>query len=169
MFLKTLFGMKSKFLLIGLLFTAVSAFAQSNSFLTLKEKFRGEENVFAIGAGRFWIKTALLFIDEKDLRYHFRDVRHVRMITIPQKAFREKNLKLSGFKKILAKDDFEEVASVKERGTHVEIYMKSFDRNENAYFILIDERSEVTALEIIGNIDPKGIVNDYRKNRFTNL
>jgi hypothetical protein len=154
--------------LITLLFllATVAAFSQSNSFLTLKEKFHGDREVTSLSVGGFLLKTALLFSGEDDFRDEFGNVRNVRLINIPQEAFEDRHLKLSGFKKVLRRDNFEEVVRSREGNEEVTVYIQEHGSDSNLYFILVEEASEVTAIEIKGKIDPKIIVQNHSKQKF---
>jgi hypothetical protein len=95
-------------LALVLITASLSTFAQSESFLTLKEKFSDSRNVTSISVGGFILRTALLISGEDDYRDEFGDVSNVRLINIPIEELDKRNLKISGFKKVLRNDNFED-------------------------------------------------------------
>jgi hypothetical protein len=105
---------------------------------------------------------------EPDWREDFGQVRNVRIINIPQQAFKNRHLSATGFKKVLAQDKFQEMAAVREDGDHVTVYMKDGKR-ANIYFVLVESADEVTAVEIKGYLDPKKLIEDRHKQKFTNI
>ncbi|NJM26383.1 MAG: DUF4252 domain-containing protein [Bacteroidia bacterium] len=58
-----------------------------------------------------------------------RDVKQIRVITVPQAEFRAHGLTIDGFKKFVLKDAFEEVGSVRDHGDLVTLYMQG-DKNQ---------------------------------------
>lgn len=144
-------------LLITLLTSAV--FAQSDSYRTLREKFRGEKDVVAVRASGGLTRTILWMAGEREFQHALQDVDEIRLVLIPKRAFRANDVTLNGFKKIAEQDTFEEIARVKERGDDVTLLMqKSYkskrDPDYNRYLILIDSNEEVVVMEIKGYIDP---------------
>lgn len=150
---------------VTILFISISslAFAQSKSYATLKAKFSGDENVTSVKVGGFVLKTILWMAGESDWVDDFGTVRSVRVITIPQKAFREKKLSANGFKKVLAKDDFEEVASTYDHGERLTIFMRDYEKSSELYFLLVENGSDVVAIEIKGKLNPQQIIEDHQK------
>jgi hypothetical protein len=156
-------------LALVLITASLSTFAQSESFLTLKEKFSDSRNVTSISVGGFILRTALLISGEDDYRGEFGDVSNVRLINIPIEELDKRNLKISGFKKVLRNDNFEEVVSASEDGEHVTIYMQERKRNKNLYFLLIEGEDQILAIEIKGYLDPKKLLETNSKERLTSL
>jgi hypothetical protein len=156
-------------LALVLITASLSTFAQSESFLTLKEKFSDSRNVTSISVGGFILRTALLISGEDDYRDEFGDVSNVRLINIPIEELDKRNLKISGFKKVLRNDNFEEVVSASEDGEHVTIYMQERKRNKNLYFLLIEGEDQILAIEIKGYLDPKKLLETNSKERLTSL
>jgi hypothetical protein len=156
-------------LALVLITASLSTFAQSESFLTLKEKFSASRNVTSISVGGFILRTALLISGEDDYRDEFGDVSSVRLINIPIEELDKRNLKISGFKKVLRNDNFEEVVSASEDGEHVTIYMQERKRNKNLYFLLIEGEDQILAIEIKGYLDPKKLLETNSKERLTSL
>jgi hypothetical protein len=161
--------MKNYILFLLLIVSQVS-FGQSKSFETLKEKFVGSDNVIAVSTGGLILRTALWFAGEVDWRRDLGDVRNVSVITIPQKAFEDRNLRLSGFKKYVAKDDFEEVMCTRQGSELITVYMKEYDKRSNLYLVLIENHDQVTAVELKGKLDPEKLIGDtYSKKKTTRL
>jgi hypothetical protein len=142
----------------------VSSFAQSKSFVTLKNKFRGGENVISVKAGSFLVRTVLLFSGEGDWEDDFGKVRSVRVINIPQAEFKKKNVSAKGFRNVLAKDQFEELVTTFSEGERLTIFQRD-GKDSDIYFMLIENDHDVTALEIRGELFPEKIVEDHRKRK----
>lgn len=135
--------------------TVSTAFAQSNSYQTLREKFRGEKDVVALHASGSVARTILWVAGEKDFKDAIEDVKDIRFIVIPKRAFRANSVSLEGFKKIAAKDAFEEVARVKDHGDDVTLMLQtSYKQKHNRYLVVVESDSEVVVMEIKGYIDP---------------
>lgn len=155
-------------LALAFLTLTISSFGQSESFLTLKEKFEGE-NVKSLNVGGFLLRTALWIARESDFKEEFGSVRSVRLITIPQHEFVSRKLKVSGFKKVLAKDGFDEMVSAKQNGALITVYMQDQGKRDNLYFVLVENDQDITAIEIKGLIDPKKLIESNSKERITSL
>ena len=140
-----------------LVLVAVVASAQSKSFITLKEKFAGEKEVFAFRFSGGFARLALRIAGEHDFYDAIRDVRNVRFIVIPKNAFYEKRLSLNGFRKFAKEDGFEEVASIRDHGDNVDILVQPGKKDNNRYLVLIDDGGEVVAVEMNGYINPEEI------------
>lgn len=157
--------MKTFTISLILLATAITSFSQSKSFETLKDKFVGGDQVVSVSTGGFLLRTALWIAGEADWRRDFGDVRGVRLINIPQKAFEARNLKLSGFKKYVTKDDFEEVVHARDGRDRITVYMKEYDKRSNLYLVLVENDDHVTAIELKGRLDPQKLVGDTYSER----
>ncbi len=146
-------------------FVTVSVSAQSESFLMLKSKFRGSENVFSFGTSGFLAKTILWAAGEREYKQVFRDVRHVQMIIIPKKSFRQKNVTLGGFKKAAKKEDrFEEVMTIHDEGDDVSLLLQAGEKNSiNRYLLLVEDNSEVVAIELVGYIDQQALRESFKR------
>jgi hypothetical protein len=139
------------FLLLSFTFVA----AQSESFQTLKDKFTGSDNVHSFATSGFFARTVLWMAGEHDFNKAVRDIRSIRLITIPKVAFSEQDVTLNGFKKVVRKDSFQELANVSDHGDEVTLFMQPATKNKsNRYLLLVDGDSEVVAIEIKGYIDP---------------
>jgi hypothetical protein len=138
-----------------LIITASTAFAQSNSYHALREKFRGEKDVVALHASGSLARTILWVAGEKDFKDAIEDVKDIRFIVIPKRAFRANDVSLDGFKKIAKKDSFEEVARVRDHGDDVTLLLQtSYKQKHNRYLVVVESDSEVVVMEIKGYIDP---------------
>lgn len=136
-----------------------TSFAQSESYITLREKFRGEKDVVAFRASGGLTRTILWFAGERDFKNALDQVDDIRVIVIPKRAFRANDVTLNGFKKIAERDTFEEIVRVRERGDDVTLMMqKSYTRKHspsyNRYLLLVDGGDEVVVMEIKGYVDP---------------
>ena len=144
-------------LLLTLLCSAASA--QSNSYTALREKFRGDKDVFALHASGGFARTILWIAGEKDFKDAIEDVDDIRFIVIPKRAFRAHDVSLKGFKKFAGEESFEEIARVKDHGDDVTLMMQtSYSRKQraknNRYLVLVESDDEVVVMEIKGYIDP---------------
>jgi hypothetical protein len=61
-------------------------------------------------------------------------VKRISVITIPRESFKREEVSVSGFKKIMRKDSFQELARMKEDGDVITFYMKV---NRNQRIIVI--------------------------------
>ena len=135
--------------------TVVTTFAQSTSYQALREKFRGEQNVVAMHTSGSLARAILWFAGEHDFREAIEDVKDIRFIVIPKKAFRSNDVSVAGFKKIASKDSFEEIARVKDHGDDVTLMMQtSYKEKHNRYLVVVENDDEVVVMEIKGYIDP---------------
>jgi hypothetical protein len=154
-------------ILLAFISVSTAAIAQFSSFETLKNKFKGENEVFAISTSGFLARTVLWMAGEHDFRNSIRDISHVRLITIPKQAFRRHDVTVNGFKKLLVHDGYEELGFVKDHGDDVTLYMLSDEsskkrkRNGN-YFLLVEGSGEVVALEIHGQVDPEMLLHETK-------
>ena len=142
--------------LVVTLITSLS-YAQSKSFLTLKDKFAGERDVFSFGASGGLARLALRIAGERDWQEAISEVKNIRFIVIPKQAFRERNLSVSGFYKFVKSDGFESLAHIKERGQDVRIYVQERKKDDHRYLLLVNENNEFIAIEVKGYIDPEKI------------
>src|SRR4051812_38699620 len=100
-----------------ILLTVSVVFSQSKSYEAIREKFRGEENVFAMQASGMLARTVLWVAGEREFKNAIEDVRHVRFVVIPKALFASKGVTVNGFTKFAKEEEsFEEVARVKEHG-----------------------------------------------------
>ena len=161
--------MKSLALITVFVLGISASFAQSKSFQTLRDHFIDEENVHSFNISGFFCRAAMSFaIDDDDelLINMMNDIDHVRIIVIPKGEFKKQNLSVNGFKNYLAKDAFEEMMSVREKGDHVSVFMREDGNKKNRYFVLVEESDEVVAIEMKGYIDPELFKNENNKITF---
>jgi len=140
-------------LALVLSFVLSPAFAQSDSFSLLKEKFKRQEDVVSFSTSGFFARTILLMAGEHEFTDAIKDVKKIHLITIPKAAFTEVGVSVKGFKNVLVKDSFDQLANIKDDGDDVTIYLQSTKSKDNRYVILIEEGTEVVAIEIRGYID----------------
>ncbi len=143
---------------IALLFASASAFAQSESFVTLKDKFSGEDDVHHFAVSGFFARSILWMADEHEFYDAIEEVKTIRLIVIPREAFEAQDVTLNGFKKVLMKDGFEELVRVKDNGDDVTLYLQSSPKKKDRYFVIVEESNEIVAIEIKGSIDPEFIL-----------
>lgn len=127
--------------------------AQSNSYLTMKDTFKGGHDVFHITVSGFLCRTVLTWADEHEFRDAITDVKNVRFITVPKSEFTQRDLTVNGFKRVLKQDAFEELAHFQDHGDYVTVFLQENGKHKDRYFILIDEGTEVIAVELKGTVD----------------
>ena len=140
-------------LLAFALFIAFSATAQSNSYQTLKDTFKDGDDVVAVSVNGMLCRTVLRMAGEREFSEAITDIKNIRVIVIPMTEFRKKNLSVTGFKKILQEDSFQELATVRDSGDDVGIFLQENNQSRDRYFFLIDEGDEVIGVEMKGTVD----------------
>lgn len=129
--------------------------AQSRSFMTLQNKFSSTEDVFSFRASGFLSRSVLRLAGQREFRKAIRKVKNIRLLTIPTDAFAAQRVSVNGFRNIVRNDGFEQLAAVREDGNEVNVYLQPVkDSKINRYLILIQDETQVTAVEIKGYIDP---------------
>jgi len=147
---------------LGIILTLMittSALSQSESFTALQEKFSGLEDVHSFKAGGFLARTVLWFAGEHEIVKAIREINNISVITVPASAFAARGVTVPGYKKILQKDSFEELARAMDHGDHITLYLKSTQSRNNRYMLLIEEPGEIVAIEFSGYVDPTKILN----------
>jgi hypothetical protein len=142
-------------LVVAVLFAATSLLAQSNSYQTLKDKFKDQPDVHSFSLSGWMGRLVLNMAGEFEFSEAIKDLKHVDIITIPNSEFSVQSLSVSGFKKVLKQDSYEELAFIRDNGGEVSIYLREGSNNKNLYFVLVEERNEVVAIELKGYLDPK--------------
>jgi len=140
-------------ILTGLISTSL---AQSNSFTTFREKFAGEDDVHHFSINGFFARTILRIAteDEVNVNEAVKEIKNIRLVTVPKAAFEKQKVTVEGFRRELKKDAFEELARAKEHGENITLYIQSTLKHDNRYMVLIDEPYVVTLVEFRGNVDP---------------
>lgn len=142
--------------LVALLsFIAVGALAQSRSYETLRNKFKGKEGVHSFSIGGILLRATLGIVahDEDPLRQSMRNVSHVRFMVIPEDAFAEEKVSVNGFKSYLKNDSYDQVAEIKDKGERITIFHRAEGNRDGRYFVLVEDNGEVVAMEIKGDMD----------------
>jgi len=147
--------MKSIVVSIVILIASTSAFAQSKSFDALRDKFKGQPDVYSFSLSGWMGRMVLNVAGEYEFSNAIKDLKHMRIITIPRSEFSAHKVSVRGFKKVLKQDSFEELALIREDGQEVSIYLREGNNNKNNYFVLVEEADEVVAIELKGYLDPK--------------
>lgn len=151
--------MKKLLTILLVISMASLASAQSDSYETFKDTFRGGRDVFCFGV-RGWLARAVLrFTDEYEFRDAISDVKTIKVTIVPRGRFREQNLSIKEFKKILKDDSFAELAQVRDRGDNVTLYIQenSKRKHNSLYFILVEESDEVVAIEMRGYVSEEAL------------
>lgn len=160
--------MKSIFALVFTI-ASLTTFAQSESFLTFRESLNDAEDVVSFKVGGFVLRTALWLSGDSDVKEEFGEVHSVRFVVAPMEELEKRKLKVSGFKRVLRNDHFEEMVSASEDGDQITVYMQERGKNKNLYFVLIEGEDEVAAIEIKGYLDPKKLLHSNSKEKLTSL
>lgn len=138
-------------ILTGLISTSL---AQSNSFTTFREKFIGEDDVHHFSINGFFARTILRLATEDEWNKAVKEVKTIRMVTVPKAAFEKQKVSVAGFRRELKKDAFEELACAKKHNENITLYIQSTLKHDNRYMVLIDEPYVVTLVEFRGKVDP---------------
>lgn len=152
--------MKRKYLLLLLLVAFASCtFAQSRSYVALKDNFKGQPDVHSFSVNGWFGRMILNMAGESEVRNAIQDLKHVRLITIPRHEFNNRNLTVNGFKSLMKQDGFEDLAQIIDQGDVVSIFIQEGkSKTNNRYLMLIEESSEIVAIELTGYIDPSKLV-----------
>src|SRR5689334_20392568 len=100
------------------------AYCQSDSYLTIKDTFKGGNEVYSFSVSGFLCRTILAWSDESEWQDAITDIKNVRFVIIPKREFEKRDLTLTGFKKILVKDSFQELGHVRDNGSVVTFYLQ---------------------------------------------
>lgn len=157
---------KNAIIILAALFGSIASFGQSESYTLLKEKFRGHENVFSISTSGFVTRTVLTMAGEHEFNRVIKEVKHIHLTTIPTRAFRKEEVTVAGFIRKAKEDAFDELAKVDNAGDHITLLLQRQPKKRNKtnhYLLIVEERNEVVVMEIAGYIDPKLLLDCYKK------
>lgn len=153
--------MKLRYLL-SLLFVVTFAFgasAQSRSYNALKDNFKDQPDVHSFSVNGWFGRMILNMAGENEVRNAIQELKHVRLITIPRHEFNNRNLTVNGFKSLMKQDGFEDLAQIKDQGDVVSIFIQEGKiKTNNRYLMLIEESTEIVAIELTGYLDPSMLV-----------
>jgi hypothetical protein len=144
---------KSILLIASLLVLGHFAGAQSKTFKALQNKFADSEDAYSFKASGFWARTILWIAGEEKYSDAIREIKSIRIMSIPKEDFLESKVTVKGFKKFVLTDSYEEIFTVKEPNEEVTLYIQEGKNGKNRYFMLVDEPTEVVAIEIAGYVD----------------
>jgi Domain of unknown function (DUF4252) len=145
--------MKTIKILILSLLVGGTVQAQSKSYQTLKDNFADQPDVHSFSVSGWVGRVILNLAGEYEFKEAIKELKHVRIITIPRSEFKAQNLTIKGFKSVLKQDSFQELAFIRDNGEEVSIYLKERNNNKNHYFVLVEEEQEIVAIEMKGYID----------------
>jgi len=149
-------------LLLALVFVTVglsTTWAQSRSYNALKDNFKGQFDVHSFSVNGWFGRMILNMAGENEVRAAIQELKYARLITIPRHEFNNRNLTVNGFKSLLKQDGFEDLAQIIDKHDVVSIYVQEGKtRTNNRYLMLIEESSEIVAIELTGYIDPAKLV-----------
>ena len=153
--------MKTKYFVtpVFVLAACCSAWAQSRSYNALKDNFKGQPDVHSFSVSGWFGRMILNMAGEEEVRNAIQELKHVRLITIPQQEFANRNLTMKGFKSLMKQDGFEDLAQIIDKGEVVTIFVQEGkSRAYNRYMMLIEEPSEIVAIELTGYLDPAKLI-----------
>lgn len=145
--------MKTFILSICLLLTISVANSQHNSIRVLKDRFRGEADVHSFKLEGLMARLALKMIDDHEFKEAISGVRSIEFITIPKEAFIQQRVSVSGYKKFLEENHFENLMEVKDNGEVIS-FLLAPGKKRDYYVVIIDNPREVLVFELKGFIDP---------------
>lgn len=151
--------MKINYTLALFLFISGTALAQSSGMRTLKDRFKGEEDVHCFKLSGFLARMAFTMADDYEYKEAITSLRSIEFITIPQHAFKSQNVTVNGYKKFLQDNKFEQLIDVKDNGEQVSIYLAPEGKKFDRYLIVVDGKTEVVVLELKGHIDTSKLNN----------
>jgi hypothetical protein len=148
--------MKKTVIILAISFSAfcfrITGYGQSKSYQTLKDNFIGRPEVHSFSVNGFFSRIVLGFAGEWEFKEAIKEVQHIRLITIPTKEFIEQELSVNGFRKVLLRDSFEELANIRDNGDDITFFLQSTGKRDR-YILLIQEPDEVVVIEVKGTID----------------
>lgn len=151
--------MKKLYILLALAASTIFAYAQSDSYITLKDTFKGGRDVHHFSVSGGLCRLILAMADEHEYRDAIMDVSSVKFIVIPKAEFYSRKVSVQGFKQILSQDNFHQLANFRDHGDDVTFFIQENNRkNKNHYFILVEENNEIVGIEIKGYVDPDKLV-----------
>jgi len=136
------------------LFVSAPAFSQSDSFLTLRDKFSPYRDVYSFSTNAFFGGALFWLAGEHEFYDAVKRIKRISVITVPKAAFDAEHVTVSGFKKVVQHDSFETLAEMKDHGDELTFYMRPTQEKNNRYMILVEESSDVVVIELLGYIDP---------------
>jgi Domain of unknown function (DUF4252) len=145
--------MKTYILSIFLMLTISVANSQHNSIRVLKDRFRGEADVHSFKLEGLMARLALKMIDDHEFKEAISGVRSIEFITIPKEAFIQQRVSVSGYKKFLEENHFENLMEVKDNGEVVS-FLLAPGKKRDYYVVIVDNPREVVVFELKGYIDP---------------
>jgi hypothetical protein len=160
--------MKRIFLVLAMVCATSLSFGQSDSYRMLRAQFEDSDEVKSYRLSGFMCKIIVNIIEDDDdnVVEALKQVKKVRVMTIPKSEFELRNVTVKGFKSRLPKDNFELMADFDHGDESVAFYHRAEKKNKNRYFVVIDDHNQVIAIEMKGYIDP-AVLND--KSIFSSL
>jgi len=134
--------------------------AQSNSFQAFRDKFSRGEDVHHFSTNGLFARTVLWMAGEHEFNDAVTSIKSINLVTVPKSAFKQEKVTISGFKKVLKKDSFEELVRIKDNGDDVTLYIRSTESHNNRYIILIEQSDNVVVIELKGYVDPDFLLNN---------
>lgn len=146
--------MRRFLLILFTLFLATSAFANDFIARFLKECVETERPVSNVNIGKAMLEKMASNSSDEELKRTFRELNSIRIITTENQADSKYYFEKA---KELASDeftDYEEVVSVDERRSKINILMKKTDeKTQDIILMALDDDSKLTIITVSGNID----------------
>jgi hypothetical protein len=160
--------MKKFLFLLLLACLANLSHAQSQSYRMLRDQFEDSPEVKSYRLSGLMCKIIVNIVEDDDERLTaaLKEVKKVRLMTIPKQEFAAHQVTVNGFKSRLEKDNFELLADFNKGDESIAFYHRVEKKNKNRYSVIIDEGDKVLAIEMKGYIDPLILSDD---NTFTSL
>ena len=152
--------MRKHFTIITLTLLFTQANAQSDSYKTIKDTFKGGPDVHAFSVSGFLCRTVLWMADEHEFRDAITDIKSIKFIVVPKEEFSSRSLSIGGFMKILKQDAFQELAHFRDHGDLVTVYLQENGKNKlrDRYFILVEDNDEIVGIEMKGSVDMNALL-----------
>lgn len=152
--------MKIVAVLLSILLLASISYAQQSPFKKLKQHFKGNEEVVSISASGMLARMVLNFADEDPLRKAIKEVKRIRIITIPHAAIATSNFNATSFRNE-ATAHLESVLNIRNDDNTISIFSKTGKKKKNnGYFLMVEGSDELVAIELKGSIDIDVLLKD---------
>jgi len=143
--------------------TLTASLAQSRSYQDLQRNFGDHPEVRSFGISGPLCRLAVSIFSHEDQEAAdvLEGIKHVRFISIPMEEFDNKGLSVRGFQSRLTRDNFELVANFRDSGSDVSLYQRT-EKNNDRYFLLVEDNDELLAFEMKGYIDPAAFQDSFK-------
>lgn len=119
------------------LLSYLSADAQSRSFQTFRDRFKGDHDVHCFGVNGSIVRMVLGIAGEQEAKEAVRNIHKVRMAIVPREAFLQQQVTVAGFRKVMREDAFDELMSFRENGDEVTVYSNTPAHSDDQYYLML--------------------------------